>query len=50
MLFMTSQESLNQKIERIQHNAALAITGAIKGTSQSKLYNKLDFESLTFRC
>ena len=38
MLFMTSQilESLNQKIERIQYNAALAITGAIKETSQSK--------------
>ena len=37
-------ESLNQKIEIIQYNAALAITGAIKGTSQSKSYNKLDFE------
>ena len=34
-----NNESLDQKIERIQHNAALAITGAIKGTSQSKLYN-----------
>ena len=37
-------KSLNQKIEIIQYNAALAITGAIKGTSQSKSYNKLDFE------
>ena len=34
-----NNESLDQKIERIQHNAALAITGAIKGTSQSKLCN-----------
>ena len=51
MLFMTSQilESLNQKIERIQYNAALAITGAIKETSQSKFKKKLGFESLKFR-
>ena len=44
-----NNESLNQKIERIQYNAALAITGAIKGTSQSKLHNELGFESLRFR-
>ena len=37
-------------MKRIQYNAALVITGAIKGTSQSKLYNKLGFESLKFRC
>ena len=43
-------ESLNQKIEKIQYNAALAITCAIKGTSQSKLCNELVFESLKFRC
>ena len=41
-----NNESLNQKIERIQYNA----TGAIKGTSQSELHNKLGFESLKFRC
>ena len=45
-----NNESLNQKTERIQYNAALAITGVIKGTSQSKLYNQLGFESLKFRC
>ena len=44
-----NKESLNQKIERIQYSTALAITGAIKGTFQSKLYNKLGFESLKFR-
>ena len=43
-----NNESLNQKIERTQYNAALAMTGAIKGTSQSKLC--LGFESLKFRC
>ena len=30
--------SFRTKIEHIQYNAALAITGAIKGTSQTKLY------------
>ena len=36
-------------IERIQYKAALAITGAIKGESQSKLYSELDFKSLKSR-
>ena len=44
-----NNETFTQKIERIQYNAALAITGAIKGTSQSKLYCELGFESLKFR-
>ena len=44
-----NNESFTQTIERIQYNTALAITGAIKGTSQSKLYSDLGFESLKFR-
>ena len=44
-----NNESFNQKIERIQYNAAFAITGAIRGTSQKKLYDELGFESLKFR-
>ena len=46
-----NNESVNQKIERIQCNVALAITGAInyKGTSQNRLYNELGYESLKFR-
>ena len=44
-----SNESFAQKIERIEYNATLSITGAIKGTSQSKLHSKLGFESLKFR-
>ena len=44
-----NKESLNQKIERIQYNAALVITGAIKRTYQSRLYNELSLESLKFR-
>ena len=44
-----NNESFCSKIERIQYNAALAITGAIRGTSQTKLYNELGLESLKFR-
>ena len=35
--------------EQIQYNAALAITGEIKGISHTKLYKKLTLESLRFR-
>ena len=41
--------SFHQKIESIQYNAALAITGAIRGTSREKLYHELGFESLVSR-
>ena len=44
-----NNESFCTKIEHIQYNAALAITGAIKGTSQTKLYKELGLESLKFR-
>ena len=36
-------------IERVQYNAAFAITGEIKGTSQQKIYYELALESLRFR-
>ena len=42
-------ESFCAKIERIKYNAAHAITGAIKGISQTKLYKELGLESLRFR-
>ena len=42
-------ESFCQKLESYQYNAGLAITGAIRGTSQTKLYNELGLESLKFR-
>ena len=38
-----------KKSEIIQYNVALAITGATTGISQSKLHNKLGFESLKLR-
>ena len=44
-----NNESFCNLIERVQYNAVLAITGAIKGTSQLKIYNELGIESLKFR-
>ena len=41
--------SLMAKIESVQYQAALAITGAWQGTSRLKLYNELGFESLSDR-
>ena len=41
--------SFHQKIESIQCNAALAITGAIRGISREKLYHELGSESLVSR-
>ena len=38
--------SLDNKIESVQHNEVLAVTGAIRETSQKKLYLELGFESL----
>ena len=36
-------------IESVQYNAALAITGAIKGSSHERLYQELGLESLSAR-
>ena len=41
--------SFHQKLESIQYNSALAITGAIRGTSTEKLYNELGLETLEKR-
>ena len=42
-------ESFHKKLESIQYNAALAITGAIRGTSRAKLYQEPGLESLQER-
>ena len=42
-------ETFINKIEEAQYDTALAITGAIRGTSWEKLYAKLGIESLKFR-
>ena len=39
-------ESLKRKIEMVQYNAALIITGAFKETSRDKIYQELGLESL----
>ena len=38
-----------KKIESVQYNAALAITGAIQGTSREKLHKELGLETLKSR-
>ena len=44
-----TQNSLMEKCERIQYQAALAISGAWRGSSRSKLYKELGWESLSDR-
>jgi hypothetical protein len=41
--------SLMMKVERIQYQAAPAITGAWQGSSRSKMYDELGWESLSDR-
>ena len=41
--------SFQQKVESIQYNAAVAITGAMRGTSKEKHFEELDLESLQHR-
>ena len=36
--------SFTDRIESVQYNAALAITGAVRGTSKNKLYQELGLE------
>ena len=38
-----------EKIEKVQYQAALAVTGAWQGTSRTKLYEELGWESLSDR-
>ena len=42
-------ESFCEKLESVQYKAALAITGAIQGTSRDKIYEELGLESLKAR-
>ena len=41
--------SFHQKLESIQYNTALVLTGAIRGSSREKLYQELGLESLQLR-
>ena len=49
VFFTVSDNRNNLILEKIQYNAALAITGAIRGTSKEKLYQELGLESLQLR-
>ena len=44
-----NNESFSVKLEKIQYNTALAITGIIKCTSREKLYKELGLEFLKCR-
>ena len=39
-------ESFHAKLESLQHNATLAITGSIRGSSTKKIYGELGLGSL----
>ena len=41
--------SLMEKVERIQYQAALAITGTWQGSSRSNIYDELGWETLSNR-
>ena len=42
--------SLQKKLETMRYNAALAITGAIRGGSREKVYSELGLKALQDRC
>ena len=42
-------ETFHQKLESVQYNACLALSGAIRGSSREKLYHELGSESLQRR-
>ena len=44
-----SNNAFSNQLATVQYNAALAITGAIKGTSREKLYQELGLEYLQQR-
>ena len=44
-----NNQVFSNKLEAVQYNAALAITGVIRGTSRIKVYQELGLESLKSR-
>ena len=44
-----NNETFINKVAKARYDAALAITGAIRGTSREKIYAERGFESLKFR-
>ena len=39
-------QNFQNKLEKVQHKACIAITGAIQGTSRQKIYDKLGLHTL----
>ena len=39
------QSAFTQRLEHIQYSAALAVTGALRGTSRQRLYKELGWEN-----
>ena len=44
----SNNKSFCQTVESVQYKSALVITGAIRGTSQAKVYKELGTETLKF--
>ena len=44
-----NNENFQNKIEKVQYKACLAITGAMQGTSKKRTYNELGLHSLNNR-
>ena len=46
----TDNSSFDKKLESMQYNGCLVLTGALRGSSKEKIYQELGFESLRVRC
>ena len=49
IIYDQAYNEFQQKVESIQYDAALAIIGAIRGTSKEKIFEELGLESLQHR-
>ena len=49
IIYNQAYKTFHIKLERLQYNACLAITGAIRGTSREELYEELSLEPLQLR-
>ena len=47
--YWASNESCHQGLESLQYSAAIAMTGAIRGTTSEKHFQELGLETLKFR-
>ena len=50
LYYQAFNNSFHDRLESVQYNTCLAITGAIRGTSREELYQKLGLEPLRLRC